>query len=90
MTPRRLPLSPETLASHHALSFWAPAQAAPAGWTRKMTALVMHLTCLALFGLFVVWPVVGPIASGELTREFQPVLATLAAWSPRESAPEVR
>lgn len=55
-----------------------------------MTALVMHATCLALFGLFVVWPVVAPIASGELAREFQPVLETLAAWSPWESAPESR
>jgi hypothetical protein len=55
-----------------------------------MTALAMHLTCLALFGLFVVWPVVAPIASGELAREFQPVLETLVAWSPWEPASESR
>ena len=90
MIARRLPLSPDTLASHHTLSLWAPSPAAPAGWTRKVAALVLHLTCLALFGLFVVWPVVSPIASGELEREFKPVLEALAAWSPWEPARRAR
>ena len=39
------------------------------------------MACLALFGLAVVWPVVSPVASGELAREFEPVLQALAAWS---------
>jgi hypothetical protein len=81
MIARRLSLSPDTLAAHRALPRWEP-PSAQAGWTRKLTALFMHCTCLALFGLFVVWPVVGPIASGELAREFQPVLEALAAWQP--------
>jgi hypothetical protein len=36
--------------------------------------------CLALFWLLVVWPVTGPIASGELVREFGPLVRVLAAW----------
>lgn len=73
MTPRRLPLRPDTFASHHA---------APVGLARKTFALALHMTCLGLFGLFVVWPVASPLSSGELAREFKPVLQALATWSP--------
>lgn len=89
MTPRRLPLRPGNSASH-ALPAWAPFQAAPAGWTRKALALSMHCSCLALFGLLVVWPVLSPIASGELAREFEPVLEALAALAPWERSPAAR
>jgi hypothetical protein len=81
MTPRRLPLRPDTIASQYPFPVPARLQAAPAGWTRKTLAIAMHITCLGLFGLTVVWPVASPIASGELAREFKPVLEVLAAWT---------
>lgn len=56
-------------------------RAAPVGWTRKTLALAMHLACLGLFGLMVVWPVASPIARGELAREFKPLLEALESWA---------
>lgn len=44
------------------------------GWSRKAAALAMHLACMALFGATVVWPVVAPLAQGELGRD-------VAAWT---------
>ena len=79
MMPRRLPLSPDTLSFAAALPPPAPAAV---GWTRKAAAMAMHIACLALFGLIVVWPLASPIASGELAREFKPVLDALAACGP--------
>ena len=77
MTPRRLPLRPDTFVSHRALPAAAPVRVAPVGWARKTFALALHMTCLGLFGLFVVWPVASPLSSGELAREFKPVLQAL-------------
>ena len=87
MIPRRIALRPDMLTSEGALPCWPPAQSARVGWTRKAAAVAMHLACLALFGLIVVWPVASPIASGELGREFQPVLQALAAWAPFGRSP---
>lgn len=79
MIARRLPLDPEIARSRpEALVVARPA--ADAGWTRKTFALALHLACLALFWLTVVWPVVSPLGSGELAREFQPVREAGAAW----------
>jgi uncharacterized BrkB/YihY/UPF0761 family membrane protein len=72
MDSENLRLRPEAL--------WIARPPAPAGWTRKTFALAMHLACLGLFGLTVVLPVVGPLGSGELAREFQPVQQACAAW----------
>lgn len=80
MIARRLPLDPDTFGSHRTMPAAAPIQAAPAGWARKTFALALHMTCLGLFGLFVVWPVASPASSGELAREFKPVLQVLASW----------
>jgi hypothetical protein len=44
---------------------------------RKLLAAAMHMACLALFWVLVVWPVAGPMASGELAREFGPVLCAV-------------
>jgi len=79
MMPRRLPLSPDTFSFDAALP---PAPPAAVGWMRKAMAMAMHVACLALFGLMVVWPLASPIASGELAREFKPVLDALAACGP--------
>jgi hypothetical protein len=76
MTPRRLPFCPDTAMIYRSLPH--PAQATTVGWTRKTFAIAMHMSCLALFGLTVVWPVASPMASGELAREFAPVLQALA------------
>ena len=80
MMPRRLPLDPRSVPLHRALPAVAPA---PVAWPRKATALAMHLSGLTLFALTVVWPVVSPIASGELGREFRPMLHALVAWAMR-------
>jgi len=81
MTPRRLPLRLlHTLPSDRPLAHRVPVELAPVGWTRKTLAVATHFTCLAFFGLLVVWPVASPIASGELAREFKPVLQALATW----------
>jgi hypothetical protein len=81
MTPRRLPLSPDTIYFHQPLHPTIAARMASVGWTRKLFALALHMACLALFGLFVVWPVAAPIARGELEREFRPVLQAWSAWT---------
>lgn len=77
MMPRRLPLRPEDFVSPRAVPLALPS----VSWTRKTFALTLHVGCLGLFGLLVVWPVASPLASGELAREFKPVLEALAAWS---------
>lgn len=79
MIPRRLPLDTETLRLRPE-PHWVVRPARPAAWTRKTFALALHLACLGLFALTVVLPVVGPVASGELAREFQPLQAACAAW----------
>jgi hypothetical protein len=56
-------------------------EAVDVSWRRKTFALALHMTCLGLFGVLVVWPVVSPIASGELAREFEPLLRAWASWS---------
>jgi hypothetical protein len=76
MTSRR----PDPIAFHPQ---FLSIHAADVGWTRKTFALGMHLACLALFGVLVVWPVVEPIASGELAREFKPLLQAWAGWMAR-------
>jgi hypothetical protein len=84
MTPRRLPLRPDTLAARSLAPAPAPARAASAasaGWARKAFAITVHMACLGLFWLVVVVPVASPIASGELAREFKPVLRALEDWS---------
>jgi hypothetical protein len=78
MLPRRLPLRPDTITFLGREPSAAPLQLAGVGWTRKTLALAMHMACLGLFGLIVVWPVASPLARGELAREFQPVLEVLA------------
>ena len=81
MTPCRLPLRPDTPTSHRTSPSLGRGPSGAAGWTRKAFAIALHLSCLALFGLTVVWPVASPLASGELAREFKPVLEALANWS---------
>ena len=82
MTPRRLPLRPDTIVLRPSLDARNVAPALPsAGWTRKTFALTLHLAGLGLFGLTVVWPLVGPIASGEAAREFAPLLVAWDAWA---------
>ncbi len=51
-----------------------------AGWTRKTFALALHASCLVLFWALVVSPVVTPILTGELQREFKPLLQAWAGW----------
>lgn len=85
MTPRRLPLRPDSLPLH--LRPAARVQAAPVALSRKALAITMHVTGLALFGIVVVWPVVSPIASGELAQEFRPALQALAGWVRSYDAP---
>lgn len=78
-------LPPAETAAPLFVSPWkAPVPPATAGWRRKAAAAVLHVTCLALFGFLVVWPVASPIARGELAREFRPVVDVLAAqgWWP--------
>jgi hypothetical protein len=81
MMPRRLPLRPDRLPTDAARAFTPHLQADSVGWARKTLAIAIHMTCLALFGLTVVWPVASPLASGELAREFAPVLQALGAPS---------
>ncbi|MCG2594378.1 hypothetical protein LZ009_16500 [Ramlibacter sp. XY19] len=76
MQPRRRPLPADSLDSP--VPRWKAAPP-PAGRTRKGMAMVLHLSCLALFGLTVVLPVASPLARGELAREFKPVFEALAA-----------
>jgi hypothetical protein len=64
---------------HRGLPCHPRMRVASVAWTRKTFALAIHMTCLGLFGLTVVWPVASPMASGELAREFKPVLEALAA-----------
>lgn len=78
MMPRRISLRPDTTASPCTTPWRAPARATAASWPRKAVAVALHTTCLGLFGILVVWPVVSPLASGELAREFKPVLDALA------------
>ena len=78
MMPRRLPLHPHAVRSSCTSPWKAPAPAVAARWPRKAMAIALHTTCLGLFGILVVWPVVSPIASGELAREFRPLLEALA------------
>ena len=82
MMPRRLPLRPDTVTFLRPLPSDGPARVAPVGWTRKTFAIAVHMACLGLFGLIVVWPVASPIARGELAREFKPVLEALGSWTP--------
>lgn len=79
MIARRLPLDPETLRLRPEAVLVARPTAS-VGWTRKTFALAMHLVCLAVFWMTVVWPVVSPVGSGELAREFALVRETSAAW----------
>jgi hypothetical protein len=76
MTPRRRRLSADSPAS--AAPRWKAAPL-PVGRTRKGMAITLHMACLAVFGLTVVWPVASPLARDELAREFKPVLEALAA-----------
>ena len=82
MLPRRLPLRPATITVLGRAPSAAPVQVAGVSWTRKTLALAMHMACLGLFGLIVVWPVASPLARGELAREFKPVLEVLAGLAP--------
>jgi hypothetical protein len=77
MTPRRLALDPNAIVPP-ALVNARPRAAA--GLRRKALALAMHMACLGLFVASVVWPVVGPAASGELAREFGPLQEAFAAF----------
>lgn len=43
--------------------------------------MVLHLACLGLFGLSVVWPVVGPLASGQVARDFALLHQAGTAWA---------
>ena len=81
MLPRRLPLRPDSVTFLRPLPPDPPAQVAAVGWTRKTLALAMHLACLGLFGLIVVWPVASPLARDELAREFKPLLDALVGSS---------
>ncbi|HVE55155.1 MAG TPA: hypothetical protein VNB23_17375 [Ramlibacter sp.] len=78
MTPCRLSLDADSLCEPQA---WiVPRNARAPGWTRKTFALGLHAASLALFGLTVVWPVVGPLASGEMARDFGLLQSALEEW----------
>jgi hypothetical protein len=79
MIPRRIPLTAAEIQPHVAPAWRAPARTPAVGVWRKGCAAAMHVTFLGLFWLVVVSPVVSPIRSGELAREFKPVLDALAA-----------
>lgn len=79
MSPRSIPFTSD-LAAHHLPPADARALRSMAGWRRKAFAMTLHAGGLGLFGMTVVWPVLGPIARGELARDFAPVLAAWAAW----------
>jgi thiosulfate reductase cytochrome b subunit len=74
MTPRRLPLPRELIAVRPSIRSEMDSDVGSPGFMRKAWALTMHLACLWLFWLFCVSPLVSSIASGELAREFAPVL----------------
>jgi uncharacterized BrkB/YihY/UPF0761 family membrane protein len=78
MTPRCFSIDPDAL--HLPPPAWIVRPAARPGWTRKTFALGLHLACLGVFGLTVVWPVVGPVASGELARELAMLQEAAQAW----------
>jgi hypothetical protein len=48
---------------------------------QKAIALMLHAGGLALFYAVVVMPVASPLATGELAREFKPLLDAWIAWS---------
>ena len=77
MMPRQLSIDPHEIGLSSNVT---PAAASSVGWTRKTLALAMHMSCLALFWSLVVSPVLTPILSGELQREFKPLLQAWAAW----------
>jgi hypothetical protein len=78
MTPRRLPLRPDTMTFLRPVADPAPAPVSTVGWTRKTLAIAMHMACLGLFVLTVVLPLASAISRGELQREFKPALQALA------------
>lgn len=80
MMPRSLSLPHDVVASYRPAPTDARARRSAAGWRRKAFAMALHMACLGLFGATVVWPVVSPVARGELAREFKPALEALAAW----------
>jgi thiosulfate reductase cytochrome b subunit len=77
MTPRRLPVPPHLVTVRPSLLSEFESDVASAGWLRKTWALALHLACLWLFAAVVVWPLVSSVSSGELAREFKPVLQAL-------------
>jgi hypothetical protein len=82
MMPRQLPIRPHQIG----LSSTALPVVTSPGWTRKTFALAMHMSCLALFWTLVVSPLLTPIRTGELQREFKPVLQALTALFERTPA----
>lgn len=79
MSPRSISLTSD-LPSYVTSPADARARRSRAGWRRKTFAMTLHMGGLGLFGVAVIWPVVGPIVRGELARDFAPVLQLLAAW----------
>lgn len=79
MSPRSFPLTSDLVTYANAPAD-ARARRSLAGWRRKTFAMTLHAGGLGLFGVTVVWPVLSPIARGELARDFAPLLAALAAW----------
>lgn len=81
MTPRRLPLPPQLIVVRPRNPFpEVDAAVAGVGWTRKTFALAMHMACLWLFWLLVASPLVTSLRSGELAREFAPVVEAVRGW----------
>lgn len=57
------------------------AQVSTVGWTHKVFALVLHLSCSALFVLAVVWPLAAPFVKGDPAAEFRPLLKAWQEWT---------
>ncbi len=81
MTPRRLPLDPRTIVVRTPQLSELAGETFCVGWTRKAFALALHMTCLGLFALVVVWPLVSSVSSGALAREFGPALDAWTCWT---------
>lgn len=54
---------------------------ASVGWAHKAAALVLHITCFALFGAAVVWPLAAPFVKGDPAAEIRPLLKAWDEWT---------
>jgi hypothetical protein len=81
MTPRRLPLPLDPVSIQRVSRSEVETGVSSVGFLRTLFALALHAGGLALFYTIVVMPVASPVATGELAREFKPLVDALIAWS---------